>query len=140
MSRTAKSGSAGRRIRSATRRPGTENEAQDLRALCRALQFWRVCGKPPCRRALACVGDAQACFRKFWWELPEEARVWVRAVIRESAGGLGRKAAARAADAEVVRWRALQMRYAPKPPPVPADRQITNTKEEPNRGPRIRTL
>jgi hypothetical protein len=91
-----------------------DSEDNDLRAACRALGFWRVCGKPPCRRALDCKGDAQACFRTFWWQLPEHVRVWVRAAIRASAGGLGNKAAAKAADAEVERWCALQRHFEPK--------------------------
>lgn len=111
------------------RRPRTaqqgdsDDEAKDLRPLCRALQFWRVCGKAPCRRALDCRGDAQACFRHFWWQLPEEARVWVRAAISASAGGMKNKAAGLAADAEVVRWQELQQRYAPKAAPDAAPTQ-----------------
>lgn len=128
------------RPRTAPRRTDTDDDTQDLRALCRALQFWRVCGKAPCRRALDCAGDAETCFHQFWWELPEEARVWVRAAIRESAAGRREKAANRAADAEVVRWRELQMRYAPKAPAAPADQQLASEMTEPKDFPRIRTL
>ena len=103
-----------RRPRTAQRQGDSDSEAQDLRPLCRALQFWRVCGKAPCRRALDCKGDAQACFRHFWRQFPEETRVWVRAAIRASAGGLKNKAAGLAADAEVARWQDLQQRFAPK--------------------------
>lgn len=92
-----------------------EADRSDLRALCRALGFWRVCGKPSCRRALDCKGDAEVCFRTFWWQMPEQTRVWVRAAIRASAGGMGNKAAGLAADAEVARWHEVQMRYAPRP-------------------------
>jgi hypothetical protein len=92
--------------------PGLEDS--DLRAMCRALGFWRVCGKPACRRALDCKSDAQACFRRFWPEIPEASKVWIRAAIRASAEGLGRKAAAIAADAEAMRWEELQARFAPK--------------------------
>jgi hypothetical protein len=91
-----------------------DSEDDHMRAACRALGFWRVCGKAPCRRALDCKGDAQACFRTFWRQLPEHVRVWVRAAIRASASGLRNRAAAKVADAEVERWRALQMRFAPK--------------------------
>ncbi|MGV3633139.1 MAG: hypothetical protein ACO1NY_02240 [Pseudorhodoplanes sp.] len=113
----------------------------DLRALCRALGFWRVCGKPPCRRALDCKGDAQACFRTFWWQMPEENRVWVRAAIRASAGGLGKKAAAKAAAAEAERWRELQMRFAPKAAvPVSSERPAVPPEPCCVPMPRIRSL
>ncbi len=135
-----------RRPRNAAHRNDAAEETQDLRALCGALQFWRVCGKPACRRACDCRGDAQACFRRFWWQMPEHARVWVRAVIRESAGSRGRKTAVKVADAEVARWQSLQARYAPAQVsapaalPAPADR-ATPDRTVPDRAmPRIRTL
>jgi hypothetical protein len=129
-----------RRPRTAERTDDSDDEAEDLRALCRALQFWRVCGKPSCRRASDCMGDALACFRWFWWRMPEEARVWVRAAIRTSAGGLGRKAAAKAADVEVVRWQDLQTRFAPKPPASTKSTQVGDATPQPAPGPRIRAL
>lgn len=119
--------------------PNSDNE--DLRALCRALDFWRVCGKAPCRRALDCKGDAEACFQTFWWQMPEHVRVWVRAAISASAGGLGKKAVARAADAEVERWRALQMRFAPKAAvPVSSERPAVPPEPCCAPMPRIRSL
>jgi hypothetical protein len=133
-----------RRPRTEQREGETDSEAQDLRPLCRALQFWRVCGKPPCRRALDCRGDAQACFRQFWWQLPEEARVWIRAAIAASAGGMGNKAAGLAADAEVARWQDLQQRYAPKlaSDAAPAQPSVPAKPREPTPAPspRIRSL
>lgn len=124
----------------------SKREERDLRPLCRALQFWRVCGRAPCRRALDCRGDAQACFRQFWWQLPEEARVWFRAAIAASARGLKNKAAGLAADAEVMRWQELQRRYAPKATPGVGSVQPSpsarpcDPRPEPSPGPRIRSL
>jgi hypothetical protein len=133
-----------RRPRTAQRQDDSDSEAQDLRPLCRALQFWRVCGKAPCRRALDCRGDAQACFRHFWWQLPEEARVWFRAAIAASAGGMKNNAAGLAADAEVARWQALQQRYAPKlaPEAAPAQPSVPAKPHDttPAPSPRIRSL
>lgn len=134
MSKTGK-----RPSRSAQQDGEADGEAHDLRALCRALEFWRVCGKPVCRRALDCMGDAEACFRRFWPEIPERTKVWIRAAIAARAGGMGNKAAALAADAEVARWHELQMRYAPKP----ASPEPVKHSEAPKRVapmPRIRML
>jgi hypothetical protein len=133
-----------RRPRTVQRQGESGSEAHDLRPLCRALQFWRVCGKAPCRRALDCKGDSQTCFRHFWRQLPEEARVWFRAAMAARAGGLKNKAAGLAADAEVARWQELQQRYAPKlaldapsaQPSVPAKPHDTT----PASSPRIRSL
>lgn len=135
-----------RHRRTAQRQDDSDSEGQDLRPLCRALQFWRVCGKAPCRRALDCMGDAQACFRQFWWQLPEEARVWIRAAIKASASGMKNKAAALAADAEVVRWQDLQQRYAPKnaadaaPTQPAAPTKPHDSTPVPSPAPRIRML
>lgn len=131
-----------RRPRTAQRQGESDSEAQDLRPLCRALQFWRVCGKAPCRRALDCRGDVQACFRHFWWQLPEEARVWVRAAIAASAGGLKNKAAGLAADAEVARWQELQQRFAPKAATdaAPLQTSALARPHDPAPSPRIRSL
>jgi hypothetical protein len=133
-----------RRPQTAQRQGESDSEAQDLRPLCRALQFWRVCGKAPCRRALDCKGDAQACFRHFWRQFPEETRVWVRAAISASAGGMKNKAAGLAADAEVARWQDIQQRYAPKPAPevAPAQPSVPAKPHDttPAPSPRIRSL
>lgn len=133
-----------RRPRTAQRQDESDSEAHDLRPLCRALQFWRVCGKPPCRRALDCKGDAQACFRHFWRQFSEETRVWVRAAIAASAGGLKNKAAGLAADAEVARWQEIQQRFAPKPAPdaAPATPSVLTKPHDttPPPSPRIRSL
>ncbi len=111
-----------RNVTRVRRKPGLRTSPQgvrapdsgrtDLRGLCRALQFWRLCPGKPCRRARDCKGDAQACFHTFWWQLREETRVWIRAAIRARAGGLQQTEAFRAADAEVVRWRELEWQHA----------------------------
>ena len=46
------------------------------------LGFWRVCGKPLCRRNRACTGDVDACFQRFWPLVPEETKEYVRGCIR----------------------------------------------------------
>ncbi len=101
-------------------------------------------GTPPCRRALDCRGDAQACFRYFWRQLPEEARVWFHAAMAASAGGLKNKAAGLAADAEVARWRDLQQRFATKiaTDAAPAQPSAPTKPAEPTPAPmpRIRSL
>ena len=42
------------------------------RAINNVLGFWRVCGKPPCRRNRTCSGDMHACFTRHWPAVPEE--------------------------------------------------------------------
>lgn len=118
-----------------------ESDRSAFRALCRVLGFWRVCGKRPCRRALDCKGDVDICFRTFWWQMPEENRVWIRAAIRASADGLGNKAVAEAAAAEADRWRALQARYAPKADAAEVRERPVETPEADRVAiPRIRSL
>jgi hypothetical protein len=40
------------------------------------LLIWRLCGKPACRRAHACHGNACACFANNFLLLPEGVRAW----------------------------------------------------------------
>jgi hypothetical protein len=73
------------------------------RTICNAFQFWSVCSDRRCQRGQSCSGDAEACFKRWWWVLPEEARVFFRAGIKARHAGLSVEEAYREADAEVAR-------------------------------------
>jgi hypothetical protein len=122
-----------------------------------ALQFWSLCGQPACRRARACVGDAEACFKRFWPLVPEEFKVWFRAGIKARVDGHSPREAAAIGDTEVVRWKACVAQYgAPETPLGPApsamDKRAASAPDEnaasavdegaakTGQGPRIRTL
>jgi hypothetical protein len=40
-------------------------------------RLWRLCDRPLCRRARACRGDGQKCFRRHAKLIPERARLWL---------------------------------------------------------------
>jgi hypothetical protein len=76
------------------------------------LEFWRVCTKAPCRRAHACMGEPESCFRRHWLMLPEDFKHWFRGVVRARAEGLSPEEANRAGEAEVQRCKEFQEKHA----------------------------
>jgi hypothetical protein len=75
-------------------------------------EFWRVCTKAPCRRAHACKGEAESCFRHHWAMMPQDFKDWFRGVVRARAEGLSPEEANRAGEAEVQRCKELEEKYA----------------------------
>jgi hypothetical protein len=57
--------------------------------------FWRVCGKPQCRRGQTCSHDMRACFERLWPLVPEENKQLLRGGIIAKRDG--------AADDEIIR-------------------------------------
>ena len=53
-----------------------------------ALGFWRVCGKPQCRRNQACSFDMHACFARHWAQVPEEDKEYLRGCITAARDGV----------------------------------------------------
>jgi hypothetical protein len=45
-------------------------KARVQRHYCTLFKFWRTCRSKPCRRARACMGDANACLKRSANELP----------------------------------------------------------------------
>ena len=52
------------------------------RTINNALGFWRLCGKPLCRRNRTCSCDMHACFERHWAQMPEEAKEYLRGCIQ----------------------------------------------------------
>jgi hypothetical protein len=46
-----------------------------------ALDFWRTCGKPVCRRQRSCAGDMHACFEHNWALVADEDKEYWRGCI-----------------------------------------------------------
>jgi hypothetical protein len=65
--------------------------------------FWRVCAEKSCRRAKACMGDADACFERHWPWVHEGDKIFFRTVIKMRLAGLSHAEACRAAAEEVAR-------------------------------------
>lgn len=98
---------------------------------CNMLQFWRICAKRACVRHRTCSDDPHACFARHWVMVPEDEKVWLRAGVRARAEGLTPERAARAADADVARHRALTEKLA-----APAPAAIATAGSAPSHPPR----
>ncbi len=120
------------------------------RKLCTHLLFWQFCGDRRCKRARACAGDVEACFKVFWPAVPEELKNQIRqTVIFLKDGMTPREASAAAAEyveqrmriAEANAAREAAEREAPPPEPEPAPIKVTRA-HPPVRfaGPRIRGM
>ena len=53
-----------------------------------SLGFWRLCGKPQCRRNRTCSFDMHACFARHWAQVPEEDKEYLRGCITAACGGV----------------------------------------------------
>ena len=113
------------------------------------LDFWRVCGAAPCRRAHACRGDADACFGRHWPMVSEEFKVWFRAMVNARSAGRTPQEVDRIAMAEVARWRELMaQRAAPaaadhvqaSPDEHPGSRESAAAVASPSPNPRLRSV
>jgi hypothetical protein len=82
-----------------------------------AMKFWSACPVARCRRARTCVGDNKVCHEIFWPVVPEEMKVWWRAVLDAKRKGRTATQAGRAADAAKAECRkraALMKKLQPK--------------------------
>ena len=86
-------------------------EDEGKRSLNNVLKFWRLCTKAPCRRAHACMGDAQSCLTRHWVIVPQDFKIWFRAAIQARCEGLSPEEANRAGEAEVKRRKELEAQY-----------------------------
>jgi hypothetical protein len=76
---------------------------QGMARFCTTLKFFRICGKPRCRRERACCGDAPACFQRHWAVLPDAFKLRLRLAFDFYRNGMSPREAGRAADAEYAR-------------------------------------
>jgi hypothetical protein len=78
------------------------------RGLCTFLRFWAFCATRGCKRARACVGDQDACFARFWPQVPEEAKIWLRTAITARAQGRTPEEASRIGDAQAAQFNEMR--------------------------------
>jgi hypothetical protein len=57
------------------------------REINNGLDFWRVCGKPRCRRNHTCSDDMHACFARLWPQVPQEEKEYWRGCITAARDG-----------------------------------------------------
>jgi hypothetical protein len=86
----------------------------DGRVRCNAMQFWRMCATPRCRRHRSCSGEPQACFERHWALFPEDLKEWVRGVIVASHAGATKEERVRAGEARRMAYlKMLEAKAAP---------------------------
>ena len=132
-----------------------ENEArrrqqiESRRGLCTMLKFRLFCTDQRCKRARKCVGDAGACFDRFWPHVPEDLKNEIRQTIIFVNDGMPLRQAAIEARAFVAQRKRIEQdaiareaaRAAAPPPPEPAPVQITRVRTPARHvGPRIRGM
>ena len=66
---------------------------ESVRALNRALAFFRLCRHPGCRRGSDCKGDVHQCFARHWALLPENEKARLRQTLETCARAAGRTTA-----------------------------------------------
>ena len=69
------------------------------------LRYWIACPNRRCRRARRCCGDVESCHALFWPVVPEEFKVWWRAICEARRDKSSQRQALRAASAAVASWR-----------------------------------
>jgi hypothetical protein len=92
--------------------------------LCNAIGSHRRCDKSVCRRNRACSDDPQPCFDKNWRALREFDRAWIRALIKAQGKGRSVAETMKAADAELNRMIAMELRLDAMGFPVPDQQRI----------------
>ena len=111
----AKTKSEARQKRRADDEAARQTRIAARRGLNTVLQFWIDCADKQCLRAKGCRGDVDACFRRYWPQVPEELKVWMRAGITARNKGLSVQEAGRVAEAEVERWCGAHDESKPSP-------------------------
>jgi hypothetical protein len=113
------------------------------RLVCNKLKFWMMCPIAACRRRRTCTGDPEACFKQHWAVVPEDQKTWLRAGIKARMAGHSPEEAARIADGEQARIRALMEKFDAPPSPAAAEPIAEPDAEpdgKPTHGPRLRRL
>jgi len=81
------------------------NDEDTRWVLNNALKFWRACPTKRCRRARSCVGDTMRCHKIFWPVVPQELKVWWRAVLDAKRTNRTARQAGRLAETAAAEWR-----------------------------------
>jgi hypothetical protein len=85
-----------------------------------ALEFWRGCAKPACRRGRTCASDMHACFARNWALVPDEAKEWLRGALLAMKQGARGDELVRAAEARRAKYLAsLETTNAAETSPAP---------------------
>ena len=127
-------------------------QSERRRRLCSFLKFPQVCGDARCKRARRCAGDVDACFARFWPQVPEEIKENIRHAIKLVGEGAPPHEAAIQAQAyvgqrrrigeEIARREAARATGTPAEPASDAASIAVTRTHAPARvsGPRIRAL
>ena len=102
-------------------------------------KIWQVCSNNACRRARRCSGDADACWRRWWQNAPEETRIILREGIRAQAEGATRIESIRIARQKLAEWREQEAKFAAQAA-EPAAASAAQPVTPPLATPRVRLL
>jgi hypothetical protein len=78
-------------------------EREQHRFVADLFTFWWACPDGRCRRRRACAGDSNACFKRYWWLVPEAHKISFNTFVRERVAGMSVQQASRAAAEEIAR-------------------------------------
>ena len=76
-----------------------------LREFNTMLRYWIACPNRRCRRHRRCCGDVESCHTLFWPAVPEEFKVWWRAICAARRDRSSQRQALRSASAALASWR-----------------------------------
>jgi hypothetical protein len=130
------------RQKSKQQRADEDDQTATRRYFCSFLKFYIACGHVKCRRARACVCDANECFLRLWPVVPEDLKIYIRAAIKAIDAGLSQAAIAAEAERELARWRKLMApRTEPQAAAVASSCEPSpHATNPPTSGPRLRVL
>src|SRR4029079_9810309 len=98
------------------------NEDARRQRINNLLGFWRVCGKPICRRNRTCSDDMHACYARLWPLVPEENKEYLRGCILAARDGAAADEIVRAAEARRADYlKSLEPNNGPAASPRRAD-------------------
>ena len=78
-------------------------ERERHRFIADLFTFWLACPNDGCRRRRACAGDANTCFERYWWLVPEAHKISFNSFVRARVAGMSVQQASRAAGEAIAR-------------------------------------
>jgi hypothetical protein len=78
-------------------------ESERHRFIADLFTFWWACPDDRCRRRRACAGDSNACFKRYWWLVPEAHKINFNTFVRARVDGMSVQQASRAAADAIAR-------------------------------------
>jgi hypothetical protein len=110
------------------------------------IEIWRVCRERRCRRARACIGDLERCWKFHIPLIPQDTKTWVKKMFEMRLAGYSSEEASAAADRHLAEVKAAEAAFdaaesaCAAPPAVPDEtaRQPAAPARAPM--PRVRTL